>query len=153
MPRVELIYDMDCPNVRHAREALLKGFSEAGLMPSWTEWDRKSPGSPAYVRGYGSPTILVEGRDVGGVAPGNGESNCRLYRDDSGSFQGAPSVEQVAEALRAENRQPLRARLRDGEVPWRPCRGSRSRPSPSSPVRHAGLRMRVCSVRWGWASC
>ena len=29
MPRVELIYEMDSPNVQRARKALLKGFSEA----------------------------------------------------------------------------------------------------------------------------
>jgi len=106
MPRVELIYDLGCPNARYARAALLKAFSEAELVPSWTEWDRKSPESPAHVREYGSPTILVNGRDVAGVAPGNGASICRLYRNGSGPFQGAPSVELVAEALRGEIGQP-----------------------------------------------
>ncbi|MGQ0658414.1 MAG: hypothetical protein ACT4NU_10030 [Chromatiales bacterium] len=72
MLQVELIYDTDCPNVQRTRKAILEGFIEAGLQPSWKEWDRKSPDSPAYVLGYGSPTILVNGRDVAGVAPGNG---------------------------------------------------------------------------------
>lgn len=110
MTSVELIFDADCPNVGRARRALLEGFRLAGLQPSWTEWDRKSPESPAYVRGYSSPTILVEGRDVAGIAPGNGESSCRLYRNGSGPFQGAPSVEQVAEVLRADSGQPPIAR-------------------------------------------
>ena len=30
-PRVELIYDLDCPNAQEARQALLKGFAEAGF--------------------------------------------------------------------------------------------------------------------------
>jgi hypothetical protein len=108
IPHAELIYDMDCPNVRLARDALLKAFGDVGLMPKWSEWDRKSPDSPAYVRGYGSPTILVDGRDVAGVASGDGESSCRLYRNESGRFQGVPPVEQIAEALRAKNvRQPI----------------------------------------------
>jgi hypothetical protein len=110
MTHVELIYDADCPNVRRARRALIEGFSLAGLQPSWTAWDRKSPESLAHVRGYGSPTILVDGRDVAGVAPGNGESSCRLSHDGAGSFQGAPSVEQVAEALRAASGRPPSAR-------------------------------------------
>lgn len=101
MLRVELIYDPTCPNVVRARTALLEGFGAAGLQPAWTEWDRSAPESPAYVRGYGSPTILVEGRDLAGIAPGSGESSCRLYRSRSGSTQGAPPVEQVAQALRA----------------------------------------------------
>lgn len=106
MKRVVLIYDTDCPNVQRARKALLEGFGLAGLRPSWTEWDRKSPESPAYVRGYGSPTILVDDRDVAGVAPGDGGSSCRLYHSGSGAFDGAPSAEQVAEALRGDHGQP-----------------------------------------------
>lgn len=102
MPHVELIYDTDCPNVPRARRAMLEGFGSVGLRPSWTEWDRKSPESPAYVQGYGSPTILVNGRDVAGAAPGDGGSSCRLYRNGSGTFEGVPSVEQIVEAFRAD---------------------------------------------------
>lgn len=105
MTRAELIYDTDCPNVQRARSALLEGFNVAGLQPSWIEWDRQSPDSPAYARRCGSPTILVDGRDVAGVAPGNDGSSCRLYRNGSGAFGGAPSAEQVADALRAGHAQ------------------------------------------------
>lgn len=107
MPRLELIYDTDCPNVERARKALLEGFSRAGLQPSWDEWDRQSPGSPAYVRGYGSPTILVDGVDVAGAVPGTEESSCRLYHHGSGPFDGAPSTEQIRAALRTGARTPL----------------------------------------------
>jgi len=108
MTRVELIYDTDCPNVRPARKALLEGFSQVGLDPSWTEWERKSGESPAYVLGYGSPTILVDGRDVAGASPGSDNpASCRLYRSDSGGFGGAPSVEQIAQALRVDHQPPL----------------------------------------------
>jgi len=99
MPRVELIYDMNCPNVRHARKALLKGFSEAGLQPSWTEWDRKSPGSPGYVRQYGSPTILVDGRDVAGAQPVEGSDSCRIYDHRADGLKGVPPVSGIAFAL------------------------------------------------------
>lgn len=104
VPRVELIYDTDCPNVRRAKEALLEGFSTAGLEASWTEWDRNSPESPAYVRGYGSPTILVNGRDVAGLAPGSGASSCRLYPTSSGGLDRTPSVDQIRDALREVHR-------------------------------------------------
>lgn len=107
MAHVELIYDTDCPNISHAREALLKAFIEVGLLPSWTEWARESRESPAYVRGYGSPTILVDGRDVASAEPGNGGSSCRLYRNGRGGFDHAPSVEQIADAFRRTARPPL----------------------------------------------
>ena len=99
MPRVELIYDMGCPNVLDARKALLRGFSEAGLRPSWTEWDRRSPGAPAYVRRYGSPTILVDGRDVAGAEPVEGSDSCRIYDHGADGLRGVPPVQLIASAL------------------------------------------------------
>jgi len=99
MPRVELIYDTDCPNVQRARQALIEGFTAAGLQPSWTEWDRKSAESPAHARQYGSPTILVNGRDVAGAEPGEGADSCRIYDQDPGGLSGVPPVRIVASAL------------------------------------------------------
>lgn len=99
MPRVELIYDRDCPNIRHAREAMLRGFGEAGLQPSWTEWDRKSPTSPRHVRLYGSPTILVDGRDVAGAEPVESSDSCRIYDHDADGLNGVPPVHRIASAL------------------------------------------------------
>lgn len=106
MAHVELIYDMDCPNVQCARKALLEGFSKVSLQPSWTEWDRGATESPAYVRQYGSPTILVDGRDVAGEARGDAGSSCRLYRNGSGKFEPAPSVKRITEALCASKSSP-----------------------------------------------
>lgn len=99
MPRVELIYDMDCPNVQEARKALLKAFVDTGLRPSWTEWDRKSADSPPRVRRFGSPTILVDGQDVAGAEPVDGADSCRVYHYGSGVLRGVPAVERVAAAL------------------------------------------------------
>ncbi len=67
--KVDLIYDADCPNVAAARSQLLAAFARAGRAARWSEWDRGRPDSPGYVRGYGSPTILVDGRDVAGAEP------------------------------------------------------------------------------------
>lgn len=101
MLRIELIYDLDCPNVQRAREALFQALGEAGLPPSWTEWERKSPASPEHVRRYGSPTILVEGRDVAGAQPGEGLDSCRLYHQGAAGLQGVPAVADLAAALRS----------------------------------------------------
>ena len=61
---VEFIYDPDCPNVAEARAQLLRAFSETGISPRWVEWNRDSAEAPANARGFGSPTLLVNGRDV-----------------------------------------------------------------------------------------
>jgi len=100
-PRVELIYDPDCPHVAAAREAVQEGFAELGLVPSWTEWVRGAPQSPGHVRGYGSPTVLVDGRDVAGQSPGAGPPSCRLYPDGHGGLCGAPTGARIAAALGA----------------------------------------------------
>lgn len=94
-PRVELIHDADCPNTGRARAALRRAFAACGLAPAWTEWNRADPHCPAYARGYGSPTILVNGLDVAGEGPGEGAPSCRLYTDQAG----APDVAQISAAL------------------------------------------------------
>ena len=64
MKTVELVYDRDCPNIVQTRAALLKAFVQARIQPKWVEWDRSDPESPDYVQGYGSPTILVNKKDI-----------------------------------------------------------------------------------------
>jgi mercuric ion transport protein len=98
MPKVELIYDNDCPNVAAAREQLRRAFQEVGVPANWQEWDRGNPSSPDYAQRYGSPTILVEGRDVAGGVPAEGAACCRLYRS-GGAFQGVPPAEVITSAL------------------------------------------------------
>ena len=56
MATIELIYDVDCPNVKATREHLLQAFAEVEYTSQWQEWDRASLHSPDYVRHFGSPT-------------------------------------------------------------------------------------------------
>lgn len=99
MPKVEFIYDADCPNIEATRKNLLRAFSQAGLSPRWQEWDRALPESPRHVRGYGSPTILVEDLDVAGMKPSNGADCCRMYTNGEGQLTGFPSEEMIAAKL------------------------------------------------------
>ena len=95
---VELIYESDCPNVVDTRENLLRAFSEARVSPKWTEWDIASQASPARVRGFGSPTVLVDGNDVVARAS-TGTSCCRLYSAADGRLTGATPVYAIRAAL------------------------------------------------------
>jgi hypothetical protein len=96
---VELIYDADCPNVAQARSLLIKAFTQTGVSARWREWERSAPDSPEYARRYGSPTILVNDRDVGGGAPGAGDAACRIYSDGNGKLSRIPPLEAVCSAL------------------------------------------------------
>ncbi len=97
MPTVDFVYDKDCPNVKAARANLMRAFSRAGLSARWKEHQIGSPEAPSRVRGFGSPTILVNGVDVGGLTAG-AEDCCRVY--ESG---GTPRVEVITEALGRAN--------------------------------------------------
>ncbi len=96
---VELIYDSDCPNVSEAKKQLKEALIKAGLEARWQEWERSDPKSPHYVRGYASPTILVNGKDVAGFLPEDTVRGCRIYSDITGKFTGSPSQETIASAL------------------------------------------------------
>ncbi|MFG0332430.1 MAG: hypothetical protein ACF8TS_03620, partial [Maioricimonas sp. JB049] len=96
---LELIYDRDCPNVEAARQQLRLALEQSGRPVRWTEWERNAPQSPAYVRQFGSPTILVGGIDVAGTAPSAQADCCRLYANESGDLQGVPTTDAILSAL------------------------------------------------------
>ena len=98
---VELIYDRDCPHVEGARANLSRAFSEVHRAPDWAEWDRSAGDSPARVKAFGSPTVLVNGRDVAEDAPDASAACCRLYRSADGRNAGVPPVELIRGALLA----------------------------------------------------
>ncbi len=81
MVNVELIYDKDCPNVEETRGRLKLALAEADFQAQWQEWERSDAKSPDYVRGFGSPTILVNGKDVAGALPADGAKCCWVYSD------------------------------------------------------------------------
>jgi hypothetical protein len=101
-PVIELIYDQDCPNVEPCRAMLRSALAEVGMPPSWREWDRSAPETPAAYRAFGSPTVLLDGRDIsvgpGGAAPAG--NSCRVYADeDGGTLRGTPSMRVIVGAL------------------------------------------------------
>lgn len=98
---VELIYDADCPNVPDARSQLIKAFTQTGVSARWKEWERSAPDAPGYARDYGSPTILVDGKDLAGVAPNAGTRACRVYSDERGNLSRTPSIAAICSALLA----------------------------------------------------
>jgi len=98
MARVELVYDPACPNVAAARTQLLRAFARTRSDARWKEWSTQDEAAPAHVRRHGSPTILVDGKDVAGAEPA-GEACCRLYAGPGGALGRVPSVEAIASAL------------------------------------------------------
>lgn len=130
--KVELIFESGCPNIVDTRENLLRAFSEAQLSAKWTEWDTASKKSPAHVRGFGSPTVLVDGNDVSGHFR-TGTSCCRLYATPDDRRTGAPPIESIRAALLASAGSPPRASWR-GSLAILPGVGVALLPKLSCPV-------------------
>ena len=90
--RVEFIYFEGCPNTSLARDNLRAALCSAGHELTWTKWDLLADSTPEHLRRYGSPTVLVDGRDVtGGDGGGTAKPSCRA--------DGAPSVAAILEKL------------------------------------------------------
>jgi mercuric ion transport protein len=102
MPTVDFIYDSDCPNIGSARANLMRAFGRAGVQARWQEHRIGDPDAPERARGFGSPTILVDGRDVAGLEPAE-EACCRVYAVGNATA-GAPAIDQIAAALQSAKR-------------------------------------------------
>lgn len=61
-PVIDLVYVEGCPNLDATRANLRSALDPTGA--GWREWDAGSAETPAEFRRFGSPTILVNGRDV-----------------------------------------------------------------------------------------
>jgi len=101
--RIQLITFPGCPNATATRAALDRALAAAGIADRIEEVNTSSPETPESLRGWGSPTVLLNGEDVGGQSAPAGPS-CRLYRDENGKVQGAPPVALLfAAVLRVSN--------------------------------------------------
>ncbi|MCA1682687.1 MAG: hypothetical protein LC685_01595 [Actinobacteria bacterium] len=96
-PTLDLLYVPDCPNLAVARQRVAEAVAAAGVAAEVRERMIADPGDAANAGMNGSPTILVNGRDV---AAGDGAASvsCRLYRKASG-VDVAPTVDEIIEAL------------------------------------------------------
>ena len=106
--RVLLIYDSDCPHWPLARDRLNEAIRISGvgsiavrlIESSHTHHD-------AAATAHGSPTILIDGVDPFPTDRRGSSGHCRLYTTACG-FEGAPSVDQLVEALRRTGRSASR---------------------------------------------
>ncbi len=97
--KLQLLYFEGCPNLAPAREALRDALAAERIEVGIDEIDVEAPDAPEWARGWGSPTILVDGKDLTGAARSTAAA-CRLYKD------GAPSVDEIRARLTAARRTP-----------------------------------------------
>lgn len=80
-PRIQLLVFRDCPLAGAAKRALDEAVASLKLG-SYETVDILDPQTPEDLRKWGSPTILVNGRDVTGAKPGD-SVGCRVYAGPS----------------------------------------------------------------------
>jgi len=90
--RIQLLHFEGCPNVEAARTALRDALAAEKLEIPIEEIDVERADTPDWARGWGSPTILIDGKDVTGQER-SGASSCRLYAGR------APEVSTIRERL------------------------------------------------------
>lgn len=113
--RIQIVTFAGCPNAGAARAVVERVLTEAGISVRIDHVDTTDPEVPEPLRSWGSPTILLNGDDVGGESEPKGRS-CRLYRDEEGRISGAPSKALVVAALEramnvAKNQRPFSSSL------------------------------------------
>ena len=88
--------------MEEARREISAALREEGLPEHWEEWGQRVVDDEGT---FGSPTVIVDGRDVASGDParrtGSG-SCCRVYVDGN-TVRGAPSCETIRKALRASS--------------------------------------------------
>ena len=89
---VQFLAFSGCPLAEPAKENLKKAL--AGTATEFEEIDLLDPDCPKDLPGWGSPTILVNGKDVTGQKKGNSVS-CRIYNTPGG----VPDVECIRDCL------------------------------------------------------
>jgi hypothetical protein len=92
---VQLLYFPGCPHVEAARRVLRQVLGTMEALPEVIEVDVTAPDVPENLRGWGSPTILVDGVDVTNGAPSG--AACRLY--PSSETRGVPPADLIKAAL------------------------------------------------------
>lgn len=96
MPDVTLLYFDGCPSWQVADERLRTLQDELGFT---LERELVETPEAAEARAFrGSPTILVDGRDVFAKGDEPVGLSCRIYQTPEGPA-GAPTVDQLREAL------------------------------------------------------
>jgi hypothetical protein len=137
--KLQILSVPDCPNVVPLQQRLaevLGGRDDVDLRVEVVD----TPENAALVGMNGSPTLLVDGVDPF-AAPGQPTSvSCRLYRDETGRPTGAPSLDQLREALRDDTSPGVTADTGDCCSPGGPAEaltGWRARSAPHNPAGRA----------------
>jgi len=96
-PKIQFLAFPGCPLASAARQALEDAIAQLNLG-SYEDVDILDPAAPQDLKGWGSPTILINGKDVTGGKQGDGVG-CRVYSGPSK----VPDVGTIIAVIRRES--------------------------------------------------
>jgi hypothetical protein len=96
--RIDVLTVSGCPHRLLAMTRLREAIDHSGIDAAVVERVIGDHETAATLGMAGSPTILVDGRDLFGSAGSEPSISCRLYRRDTG-IDGSPSVSALIDAL------------------------------------------------------
>ncbi len=100
--QIEILYSPDCPNVAQTRANLSEALSRVKASVRWREWNLADRNTPARLRRFGSPTVLVDGTDVDDTFTGTdavASGCCRIYANAEGAPSPVPAVPTLTRAI------------------------------------------------------
>ena len=98
------MYFDGCPSWRTADERLREALTQAGHADTPVSLIQVESAAEAAAAGFaGSPTILVDGRDLFPAAAVPDGLACRLYSTSAG-MAGSPTIDELATALTDRSR-------------------------------------------------
>jgi hypothetical protein len=100
MLHVSFLYFEDCPSHERALERLREVVAEEGIAAEIEIVKVETDVQAEHLRFVGSPTILVEGRDIDPPPPDlQFALTCRVYRREDGRISPLPSPELIRRSL------------------------------------------------------
>ena len=102
-PKIQLLVFDGCPLADAARKALRTALESLGLH-GFEEVDILDDNAPVELKGWGSPTILIDDHDVAGNEKGEA-IGCRVYEGPDR----VPTPQQIAAAIERSMRTSLGA--------------------------------------------
>ena len=101
---VRFLYSEDCPSHEEALERLRRVLQEEGVEPNMEVVRVDTFEQAERERYHGSPTIMIEGRDICPVEDTHYAPSCRAYVLEDGRISPLPSAHMIRKAIRAAKR-------------------------------------------------
>jgi hypothetical protein len=100
--RIDFLYFEDCPSHEQALERLRKVLAEEDIEADISVVEVKTEEQARDLEFAGSPTILVEGRDISPhLELPNYALTCRTYQLEDGRISPLPSEDMIRRTIRA----------------------------------------------------